>query len=463
MGKVTGFKEYPREEAPRRPAQERVFFWREFCREMPEGRLRTQGARCMDCGVPFCHGACPLGNLVPDWTDMVWRGRFRDALDQLLKTNNFPEFTGRVCPAPCEEACVLGLSDRPVTIEHIEKTIAERGFAEGWLKPEPPLVRTGKRVAVVGSGPAGLAAAAQLNRAGHLVTVFERAERAGGVLMYGVPEFKLEKRIVDRRLRLLEAEGIEFRTRTSVGTDVAAAEIRRSFDAVLLCCGAARPRDIEAPGRGLGGIHFAMEYLTAQNRANLGETPAPSPIDAAGKRVVILGGGDTGADCLGTALRQGARSVHQFEILPMPPHARTDEMPWPTWPMILRSSPAHEEGGVREWSVRTTEFVGTRGRLTALRATRVEWEGGAFELPCDLCLLAMGFAGAETALPAELGVTLDSRGNIAATNFATNVPGVFAAGDARRGQSLVVRAIAEGRAAARSIDTFLMGASDLPG
>jgi glutamate synthase (NADPH/NADH) small chain len=475
MGKVTGFLEYPRVAPPRRPVEERIHDYFEVYQPFPEPKLREQAARCMDCGIPFCHTGCPLANIIPDWNDLVYKGRWKDALQILHATNNFPDFTGRVCPAPCEAACVLGINNDPVTIKQIEKTIAERGFEEGWIVPEPPAARTGKKVAIIGSGPSGLAAAQQLNRAGHWVTVFEKSDRAGGLLTYGIPDFKLEKRVVQRRIEQMTAEGITFQTSVHAGVDISAAQLRAEFDAVLLAIGSTRPRDLPVPGRELKGIHFAMEFLPQQNRrvAGLPVDPAAS-ITAAGKRVVIIGGGDTGADCLGTAHRQGAASVHQFELLPQPPPARTPSMPWPQWPMILRSESSHEEGGIRKWSVNTKRFTGDEhGNVKKLHAIQVEFDsnrrmreipGTEFEMDVDLVLLAMGFLGpVQDGLVRDLGLKLDERQNIAAdANYMSSVPGVFAAGDARRGQSLVVWALAEGRKAARAIDQYLMGASKLP-
>ena len=477
MGKPTGFLEIEREMPPRRSVKERVRDYQEIYLALPENTLRAQGARCMDCGVPFCHQGCPLKNIIPDWNDLVYRNQWRGALDRLLATNDFPEFTGRLCPAPCEGSCVLGINAKPVTIKQIELEIIERGFREGWVKPEPPLVRTGKSVAVVGSGPAGLAAAQQLNRAGHWVTVFERADRIGGLMRYGIPEFKLEKHILDRRLRLMTAEGTTFRTRANVGEDIPAETLRRSFDAVLLAGGATLPRDLSVPGRDLDGIHFAMEYLPLQNRRCLGD-PIPDErfISARGRHVVIIGGGDTGADCLGTAHRQGAASVHQLELLPVPPKERAWNNPWPLWPNIFRSSSAHEEGGTRDFCVSTKRFSGTNGTVERLHAIRVEFEpdgkggqrmreipGSEFEIPADLVLLAMGFLGPErNGMLSQFGVSMTTRGNVAVNDDKmTSVPGVFAAGDMARGQSLIVWAITEGRQAARGVDRFLMGATNL--
>ena len=478
MGKLKGFLEIERQAAPRRPAAERVADWNEVYLPYAEGDMQAQGARCMDCGIPFCHQGCPLGNLIPDWNDLVYRGKWRGASDRLHKTNNFPEWTGRLCPAPCEGSCVLAIDGEAVTIKSVELSIAERAFEEGWVSPAPPAVRTGKSVAVVGSGPAGLAAADQLNRAGHAVTVFEKADRVGGLLRYGIPEFKMEKRFLDRRLDVMAAEGVRFRTGVDVGVDVSAGTLRGEHDALLLAGGAGWPRDLDVPGRDLRGIHFAMEYLTQQNRRNEGdEVPAAEAVTAKGKRVVIIGGGDTGADCLGTAHRQGAASVAQFELLPRPPDQRGPDNPWPNWPNVFRVSAAHEEGGDRVYSVSTERFSGTGdGRVARLHGSRVEARrrdgrlcfdpvpGTAFEMEVDLVLLAMGFLGPERqGLLTELGVRLTERGNVwRDENWMTSVPAVFTAGDMQRGQSLIVWAIAEGRSAARGIDAWLMGRSDLP-
>ena len=476
MGKTTGFIEIARKKQPTRPVGDRVRDWQEVYLPYPVDTLRQQGARCMDCGIPFCHQGCPLGNLIPDWNDLVYNDRWQTAIERLVATNNFPEFTGRLCPAPCEGACVLGINSDPVTIKGIENAIIERAFDEGWIAPRPPAHRTGKRIAVVGSGPAGLAAADQLNKAGHLVTVFERADRIGGLLRYGIPEFKMEKRVLDRRLSVMEAEGVQFRPNANIGGNIPADELRREFDAIVLAGGSTIPRDLPIPGRQLTGVYFAMEYLTQQNRRNQGDTvPEAETITANGKRVVIIGGGDTGADCLGTAHRQGASSVHQFELLPKPPDARADDNPWPTWPQIFRVSTAHEEGGERLYSVLTTEFEGKDGRLVGLkghsvmpaqengRMTFKAVPGTEFTLECELVLLAMGFVGPEKGAVEQLGVKLTDRGTVARDeNWMTNVAGVFAAGDVQRGQSLIVWAIAEGRSAARGVDQWLMGQSQLP-
>jgi len=471
MAKPTGFLEYTRELPLRRPPAERVQDWFEIYLPFPEASLRTQAARCMDCGVPFCHTGCPLTNLIPDWNDMVYQGRWREAVRQLHATNNFPEFTGRLCPAPCETSCVLGINAPPVTIKEIEKTIVDRGFAEGFITPEPAAARTGKRVAIVGSGPAGLAAAQQLARAGHAVTVFEKSDRIGGLLRYGIPNFKMEKHLIDRRLEQMRAEGVEFQVNAHVGANVAAVDLRREFHAILLAGGAEQPRDLRVPGRELKGIHFAMEFLPQQNRRTLGETvPEGEAILATGKRVVIIGGGDTGADCLGTCHRQGAASVAQFELLPKPPEERSPSTPWPLWPMQLRVESSHEEGGLRDWSVSTVKFTGDgQGRVRELHAVRVgppprfePQPGAEFRLDADLVLLAMGFLGpVKSGLIEQLGVNLDARGNIATdANHMSSLSGVFAAGDMRRGQSLVVWAIAEGRQAARAIDLYLRGVAE---
>jgi glutamate synthase (NADPH/NADH) small chain len=470
MGKVTGFLEFTREVPERRPPAARIRDWFEIYQPFPEESLRSQGARCMDCGVPFCHTGCPLNNIIPDWNDLVYRGRWREAIRQLHATNNFPEFTGRLCPAPCEASCVLGINQPPVTIKQIEKSIVDRAFEEGFIKPEPAETRTGKRVAIAGSGPAGLAAAQQLARAGHGVTVFEKNDRIGGLLRYGIPSFKMEKHLIDRRLEQLRAEGVKFRTNAHVGDNVSVEDLVKDFDALLLAGGAEQPRDLKVPGRELQGIHFAMEFLPQQNRRCEGDwVPEAEAILATGKRVVIIGGGDTGADCLGTCHRQGALSVTQFELLPKPPDERSPSTPWPLWPMQLRVESSHEEGGVRDWSVSTVKFTGDQhGRVRQLHAVRVDAKlnpipGTEFSLDADLVLLAMGFLGPVKSGPiAQLGVKLDARGNVATDErHMSSIPGVFAAGDMRRGQSLVVWAIAEGRKAARGIDLYLMGESGM--
>ncbi len=477
MGKITGFLEIGRELPARRPVQERLGDWRELEGKLPEDKLQAQGARCMDCGIPFCHKGCPLGNIIPDWNDLVYRGRWRTAVDRLHATNNFPEFTGRICPAPCEEACVLNINNDPVTIKQIEKQIIDHAWKAGWVGPRPPAERTGKRVAIIGSGPAGLACAQQLARAGHWVSVFERDDRIGGLLRYGIPDFKMEKHLIDRRMAQMEREGVTFHPSTNVGIDYPTAQLRSEFDAIVLSGGATKPRDLPVPGRELKGIHFAMEFLPQQNKTVAGDT-VPNQITATGKRVIILGGGDTGSDCLGTSNRQGAESVHQFELLAKPPDGRTTEVaPWPYWPMILRTSSSHEEGVVRDWSVNTKSFSGENGHVKKLHAVRLEWRkgdngrpqmvevpGSEFDLDCDLVLLALGFLGPERDGPiADLDLELDERSNVKVDRtYMASVPGVFACGDLRRGQSLVVWAIWEGRECARGVDAYLTGRSDLP-
>ena len=478
MGKPTGFIEIARQKQATRQVSERLRDWREVYLPSEPQVLRDQASRCMDCGIPFCHEACPLGNVIPVWNDLVYRDRWDSAADQLHATNNFPEFTGRLCPAPCEASCVLGINDAPVTIKATEVAIVDRAFAEGWMSPRPPARRTGRHVAVVGSGPAGLAAAEQLNRAGHTVTVFERADRIGGLLRYGIPPFKLEKRVLDRRLALMAAEGVVFRPRCNVGIDIGADDLLSDFGAVVLAGGSTLPRDLSVPGRDLHGIHFAMEYLTAQNRRSEGDELATGEyISAAGKHVIIIGGGDTGADCLGTALRQGAATVCQLEVMPRPPDSRAPDNPWPQWPQIFRISTAQEEGGERLFSVSTERFIGDdAGRVRALRAVQVQGTtpngrpvfkpvaGSEFELPADLVLLAMGFTGPERGgVLEQLGVRMTDRGTVWRDEaWMTSVRGVFAAGDMQRGQSLIVWAIADGRSCARGVDAFLMGDSDLP-
>jgi glutamate synthase (NADPH/NADH) small chain len=486
MGKPTGFIEIQRKKHPTRPVEQRIHDWHEVYLPYPTGELEKQGARCMDCGIPFCHQGCPLGNLIPDWNDLVYRDRWRAAIDRLHATNNFPEFTGKLCPAPCEGACVLGINEDPVTIKSIEASIIDRAWDEGWVTPRTPATSTFKRIAIVGSGPAGLAAADQLNCAGHSVTVFEKSDRIGGLLRYGIPEFKMEKRFLDRRLAIMEAEGVVFRAGVNIGVDVPAARLVSDYDAVLLAGGAGQPRDLPVPGRELRGIHFAMEYLTLQNRRCEGDRITDGEfITAKDRHVIIIGGGDTGADCLGTAHRQGARSVSQLELLERPPDSRATDNPWPTWPQIFRVSSAHEEGGDRLYSVSTQRFSGDDGgHVRALHAVRVEMvrqdgpstalgagrvqfapvPGTEFEIPADLVLLAMGFVGPERpGLLESLGVKLTDRGNVARdAQWMTSVPGVFTAGDMQRGQSLIVWAIAEGRSAARAIDQYLMGESQLP-
>jgi glutamate synthase (NADPH/NADH) small chain len=494
MGKPTGFIEFLREAPTEREPGDRIRDWNEFHNPMPEERLRTQGARCMDCGIPFCHtgmlvsgmaSGCPINNLIPEWNDLVYRGLWREALDRLHKTNNFPEFTGRVCPAPCEGSCVLGINNPPVTIKNIEYSIIEKGWEEGWITPKPPAHRTGKKVAIVGSGPAGLAAADQLNRAGHWVTVFERADRPGGLLMYGIPNMKLDKeKIVRRRLDLLEAEGIEFVCNTEIGKDLPAEALLKDYDAVLLCTGATKPRDLPIEGRNLNGIHFAMEFLTGNTRAVLNKQPGKDYISAAGKDVVIIGGGDTGTDCVGTSIRHGCKSLVQLEIMPKPPQERAANNPWPEWPKVYKMDYGQEEAAAmfgadpRTYLTTTTKFEGDEnGNVKAVHITQVEWtknDKGQFipqpipgtekVLPAQLVLLAMGFLGPEQPLLDSLGIERDPRSNIKAAHgqFTTSIPGVFAAGDCRRGQSLIVWAINEGRGAARECDRYLMGSTDLP-
>lgn len=472
MGKVTGFMEYARKDPRKRPVGERVKDYREFELPVIQDELQTQGARCMDCGIPFCNTGCPLGNLIPDWNDHVFRANFAAASESLHSTNNFPEITGRVCPAPCEASCVLNINDDPVSIKLIEKSIADQAWQKGWTTPIVAQRKTGKRVAVVGSGPAGLAAAQQLARAGHSVTVLERADRLGGLLTYGIPDFKLEKHWVEGRIEQMRAEGVEFKTSINVGVDVQAKDLQKDYDAICVAGGSRKPRDLVAPGRELGGIHFAMEFLEQQNRRVAGETvPDAVAILATGKKVVVIGGGDTGSDCIGTSNRQGATSVTNFEIMPRPPDEPSPATPWPLWPLMLRTSSSHEEGVMRDFAVSTVRFVGSGGKVTGIDCVRVEMKdgrftpvaGSEFHVEADLVLLAMGFVHPEhDGMLAELGTALDARGNVKIdASFMTSVPGVFAAGDMQRGQSLVVWAIADGRKAAAGIDAYLMGQTEL--
>lgn len=472
MGKVTGFLEIDRSERTSRPVEERLKHWREFVEPLPDDELARQGARCMDCGIPYCHEGCPVNNIIPDWNDLVYRDNWRDAIEVLHSTNNFPEMTGRICPAPCEAACTLNIIDEPVTIKSIECAIADRAFDEGWVEPEIPGHRTGKKVAIVGSGPAGLAAAQQLARAGHDVTVFERHAKPGGLLRYGIPDFKMEKHIIDRRIAQMEAEGVTFRNRTEVGTDIKAKALIDDFDAVVLAGGSEEPRDLPVPGRDLDGIHFAMDFLPQQNRrvSHEAQPEGTRELFATDKHVVVIGGGDTGSDCIGTSFRQGAKSVTQLEILPKPPEMEDKDLTWPHWPLKLRTSSSHEEGAKRDWSVTTKKFIGENGVVRGLVCARVdekmnEIPDSEFELNADFVLLAMGFVHPiHEGMIEELGVEKDQRGNVKANviSYKTSMKNVFACGDMRRGQSLVVWAIREGRQAAHSVDEFLMGETSLP-
>ena len=482
MGRPTGFLEIERRDRPYEKPDIRRRSWREFVRPLPEPETRKQAARCMDCGIPFCHDGCPINNLIPDWNNLVYRDQWQAALRALHSTNNFPEFTGRICPAPCEAACTLNIDENPVTIKTIECAIVDRGWREGWIEPVVPARRTGMRVAVVGSGPAGLACAQQLARAGHAVTLFEKSDRIGGLLRYGIPDFKMEKWLIDRRVDQMKAEGVIFRTEVEIGVDVEMPTLVEEFDAVAMTVGAEAPRDLQVPGRALDGIHFAMDFLPQQNRRNAGDSEARAAphgtITAAGKRVVVIGGGDTGSDCIGTSVRQGAASITQLEILPKPPERENKALTWPDWPLKLRTSSSQEEGCERDWSVLTKRAIGEDGRVEALECVRVEWArepdgrfamqeapGSAFKLQADLVLLAMGFLGPrQPGMIEQSGVELDPRGNVRANtiDYRTSVPKLFAAGDMRRGQSLVVWAIREGRQCARAIDEFLIGASLLP-
>jgi len=470
MGKITGFLEIEREQPTRRKPEERIKDWFEIYNPFPEEKQRDQAARCMDCGVPFCHTGCPVNNIIPDWNDLVYNNRWDAAIRRLHATNNFPEFTGRICPAPCEAACVLGITEPPVSIKLIERSIVEHAWDEGWIRPEPPENNTGKKVAVVGSGPSGLAAAQQLRRAGHSVTVYEKNDRIGGLLRYGIPNFKLEKHVIDRRIAQMKAEGVTFLINAHVGVNIPVETLTEHYDAILLCGGAEHPRDLNIPGRELKGIHFAMEFLPQQNRRNEGDKLNPAhDILATGKRVLIIGGGDTGADCLGTSHRQGALSVHQFEIMPKPPESRAGSTPWPLWPLQLRTESAHEEGGIRDWGINSLRFTGDeKGNVKQLHGHRVgpppKFEpatGSEFTMDVDLVLLAMGFLGpVRNGMIEQLGLALDARGNVATTDFQSSVENIFAAGDMRRGQSLVVWAIAEGRKAAEAVDKYLATKSE---
>ncbi len=479
MADPTGFLKITERQLPGyRPVEERIHDYEECYVPFPEETLQKQASRCMDCGIPFCHNGCPLGNIIPDWNDLVYKGRWKDAIDRLHATNNFPEFTGRICPAPCEASCVLGINQPAVTIKQIEVTIIDHAWREGWIRPQPPKARTGKTVAVVGSGPAGLAAAQQLARSGHEVTLFERADRIGGLLRYGIPDFKMRKHLIDRRMEQMKAEGVTFRTKVNVGVDITAAELRKQFNAVVLTVGATLPRDLQVPGRELKGVHFAMDFLTPSNKRQAGDKIAPEDFPSAeGKDVVILGGGDTGADCLGTSHRQGAKSIKQFELMPRPPDSRAEDNAWPLWPLIYRTSSAHLEGGERDYAISTKSLSGKNGQLEKLHCVRLNWKklpdgrqtfeeipGSEFEVKCDMLFLALGFLGPEKSkLVQDLGVELDARGNIKSTpNKRTSVDGVFTAGDATRGQSLVVWALAEGRTAAHHVDIYLQGGTQLP-
>ncbi len=475
MGEIGGFKQYNRQDENNIPGKKRVNNYKEFTIPLKEQELKKQGSRCMDCGIPFCHSGCPLGNLIPDFNDMVHKGYWQKASDILHSTNNFPEFTGRLCPAPCEKACVLGIIDSPVSIENIEKSIVERAFSEGWITPEPPKKRTGKTIAVIGSGPAGLAAAQQLNRAGHLVTVFERDDTIGGLLRYGIPNFKLEKEIIDRRIAILKAEGILFKTNVNVGTNYAISKLD-DFDAIVLCGGATVSRSLPVKGIDSKGVVQAMEFLTQQTKQLFDSPVEEKLISAKDKHVIVIGGGDTGSDCVGTANRHGAASVTNFEIMPKPPIGRSETTPWPFWPLQLKTSSSHEEGCERNWLINTKEFITDKsGQLTALKTVEVEWKLTPGERPkliekpnsekiwpCELVLLALGFTGPEATLSDQLGLEVDARSNYKATNYQTNKPHIFTAGDMRRGQSLIVWAISEGREAAREVDLYLMGMSSLP-
>ncbi len=478
MGKTTGFMEFDRKDEAYAPVKERIKNYKEFTVPLKEKELKDQGARCMDCGIPFCHSGCPLGNLIPDFNDAVYQGKWEKATKILHSTNNFPEFTGRLCPAPCEEACVLGINEDPVSIENIEKNIVETAFKNGWIKPEPPISRTGKKVAVIGSGPAGLAAAQQLNRAGHSVTVLERDEKIGGLLRYGIPDFKMEKNVIDRRLKVMKKEGITFKTGVHVGVDIKADELQKEYDSIVLCGGATVRRKLPIPGANLKGVVQAMDFLPQNNRKVDGIPYKGEELSAKGKKVIVIGGGDTGSDCIGTSIRHGADSVTNFEIMPKSTTARPEGQPWPFWPMRLRTSTSHKEGAERVFSISTKKFVGDKnGNIKGLVTAEIFWEkvpgqrpilkevaGTEKEWECDLALLALGFTGSETTIAEQLGLQMDARTNIRASakDYKTNVPGIFVAGDQRRGQSLIVWAISEGREAAHHVDNFLMGKSNLP-
>jgi glutamate synthase (NADPH/NADH) small chain len=477
VGKETGFLEIERQDRGYADPRERIRHYKEFTIPHSDEGLQNQAARCMNCGIPYCHNGCPVNNQIPDWNHLVYEGDWKDALDNLHSTNNFPEFTGRVCPAPCEAACTLNIIDQPVTIKSIEAALADRGWKEGWVAPQAPERKTGKSVAVVGSGPAGLACAQQLARAGHAVTVFEKADRIGGLLRYGIPDFKMEKHLINRRAVQMEAEGVVFRTSTEIGVDISVKSLKENFDAIVLAGGAEEPRQLHIPGAELPGVRLAMEFLTQQNKRNAGDDEtraAPrGTLVATGKDVIVIGGGDTGSDCVGTSNRQGAKSVTQIEIMPKPPEKEDKLLTWPDWPMKLRTSTSHEEGALRDWSVLTREVIGENGQVTGLKCVRIEWvdgqmreiEGSEFVIPADLILLAMGFVGPRKAgLLAQAGVELDQRGNVAANtqDYTTSDPAIFACGDMRRGQSLIVWAIREGRQAARAVDEALMGVSELP-
>ncbi len=476
MGQIDGFMKFDREMPKSRDPKERIKDYKEVYNPLDKEKVKQQASRCMDCGVPFCHNGCPLGNNIPDFNDAVYQGKWEDAIKILSSTNNFPEFTGRICPAPCEASCVLSINNKPVTIEYIEKTIAEQAFEKGYIKANPPKHRTGKRIAIVGSGPAGLAAAAQLNKAGHWVTVFERSDRIGGLLRYGIPDFKLEKTVIERRVRIMEQEGIIFRTNAHVGVNISAKHLKDEFDAIVMCGGASAPRDLPIPGRKLNGVHYAMDFLPQQNKRVAGDRIFSGEILATDKNVLVIGGGDTGSDCVGTSNRQNAKSVTQIELLAKPPVDRADNNPWPLWPMILNTSSSHEEGVARQWAILTKEFLGDNtGRLTGLKIVDIKWgvnpqgkmgfeeiAGTERIIPCELALLAIGFVGAEKGgMVEELKLEIDERGNIRTENYMTSQEGIFAAGDIRRGQSLVVWAISEGRETARAVDTWLMGESNL--